>query len=78
MIEIYSTENCHFCRQTKEYLKSHNIPFTEYNVTNDIEKRTEMITRSNGFAVPVVADGKDVFIGFDKKKLDDLIQKYGQ
>jgi len=73
-VEIYSTESCHFCHMAKEYFKEHNVPFTDYNVGTDTAKRTEMIEKSGQMGVPViVVDDKDVIIGFNEKKLGELI-----
>jgi len=73
-VEIYSTETCHFCQMTKEFLKANNIPFTDYNVGADTAKRSEMVEKSGQLGVPVVIiDGKDVIVGFDKQKLSDAL-----
>ena len=77
MIEIYSTENCYYCKKTKAYLKAHNISFKDWDVTNDIEKRTDMIEKSNGFSVPVIDADGEIIVGFNKLKLDALIKEYG-
>jgi len=74
-VEIYSTESCHFCHLTKEFLTANKIPFTGYNVGADLTKRAEMIEKSGQMGVPVVViDGKDIVIGFDKLKLADLLE----
>lgn len=78
MVEVYSTENCYYCKKTKAYLKAHNIVFKESNVTNNIGKRTEMIKKSNGLSVPVIDADGEIIIGFNKLKLDKLIEKYGK
>jgi len=74
-VEIYSTESCHFCHMAKEFFKTHNISFTDYNVGADTTKRTEMIEKSGQMGVPVVViDDKDLIIGFDQKKLSQLLE----
>lgn len=55
----------------KDYLRSKNIPFADVDVSTDILKQREMITKSGQFGVPVIdVDGK-IIIGFDKRKLDE-------
>lgn len=71
-ITIYSTPTCHFCGLAKDFLKEHNVSFTEYNVQTDLEKRTEMVEKSGGMAVPVITVGDEVIVGFDKEKLAQL------
>ena len=72
-ITIYSTPTCHFCHMTKEFLKEHNIPFTDYNVAADLEKRKEMIEKSGQMGVPVVFIDDEMMIGFNKERLCKLL-----
>jgi len=72
-ITIYSTPTCHFCHMTKEFLKEHNIPFTDYNVAADLEKRKEMIEKSGQMGVPVVFIDDEMMIGFNKDRLSKLL-----
>ena len=73
-VEIYSTASCHFCHMAKEFFKANNIPFTDYNVGTDMEKRREMIDKSGQMGVPVIViDDKDVIIGFDQQRLADTL-----
>jgi glutaredoxin len=64
----------------KEYFDSKNISFTEKLVDHDEAARNEMAQISGGFmGVPYTVinfdDGrKETVIGFDKGKLDQLIQ----
>ena len=74
-VEIYSTANCHFCHMAKEYLKSHNVAFTDYDVGTNTEKRNEMVELSGQMGVPViVVDKKDLIVGFNQKVLANLLE----
>ncbi|HEY4517971.1 MAG TPA: glutaredoxin domain-containing protein [Candidatus Paceibacterota bacterium] len=72
-IEIYSTPTCHFCHMTKEFLTAHNIPFTDYNVLTDLEKRKEMIQKTGQMGVPVIVVDGETMIGFDQEELEKLV-----
>lgn len=72
-ITIYSTPTCHFCHMAKEWLTANNVPFTDYNVQADIEKRQEMVEKSGGMAVPVFDIDGEVIVGFDKPKIAGLV-----
>lgn len=73
-VEIYSTATCHFCHAAKEFFAANNIPFTDYNVGVDLEKRKEMVDKSGQLGVPVIViDGKEVVIGFDQERLSQLL-----
>ena len=74
IITVYSTPTCPFCKQTKAYLKEHTINFTEIDVMNDQEKAHEMIHKSGQMGVPVVDIDGEIVIGFDQKKLAELLK----
>jgi glutaredoxin 3 len=74
-VEIYSTENCHFCHMAKEYFKENGVSFTDYNVGTDPEKRAEMMDKSGQLGVPVIViDDKDLIIGFNKPVISKLLE----
>ena len=72
---IYSTPTWPFCTKAKEYLSQNNIPYQEHNVAADRDAAKEMIEKTNQMAVPVIiVDDKDILIGFDQAKLDELLK----
>lgn len=71
-VTIYSTSVCHFCKLAKEYFTANNIPFTEYNVGTDVEKRNEMIALTGRTAVPVIRVGDQVMVGFGEDAFKQL------
>ena len=72
-VEIYSTPTCHFCHMVKDYLSEKNIPFTDYNVATDLEKRQEMVQKSGQMGVPVIFIGDEMVIGFNQERIDALL-----
>ncbi|MDB4992141.1 MAG: hypothetical protein JWL75_386 [Parcubacteria group bacterium] len=72
-ITIYSTPTCHFCHMAKDWFTENNVPFTDYNVQTDLEKRQEMTQKSGGMAVPVFDIDGEVIVGFDKEKIAALV-----
>jgi len=72
-VTIYSTPACHFCQATKDFFKTHNIEYTDYNVAEDIEKRQEMQQKSGQMAVPVIVIGGDVMVGYDEEQLREKL-----
>lgn len=71
-IIIYSTPTCHFCHLAKEFLAEHGVPFTDYDVQNDLEKRKEMVEKTGQMAVPVIDVDGEVMVGFDRERLAEL------
>jgi glutaredoxin len=57
----------------KEFFAENNIPFTDYNVGTDLEKRKEMIEKSGQMGVPVIYVDEDMTVGFDKQRLSQLL-----
>jgi glutaredoxin 3 len=73
-VEIYSTPSCHFCHMAKEFFKTHDIAFTDYDVAADTLKREEMMDKSGQLGVPVIViDDQDVVVGFDQRRLASLL-----
>lgn len=72
MIVVYSKPGCVQCQFTKEYLKNHEIPFEERDVSVNASALHEM--EEMGFrGLPlVVADGMSPFVGFDVDRLEQL------
>ena len=68
-VEIYSTPTCHYCGLAKEFLKKNNIPYSEYNVATDMEKRKEMVTISGQLGVPVIVIDGNITVGFEEAHL---------
>jgi len=59
---------------TKEYFKSKNIKYDEYDVFADASKREEMIKKSGQLGVPVIDIGGKIVIGFDRPKINQLLK----
>jgi glutaredoxin len=71
-VTIYTTPVCHFCHATKEFFKEHNVVFTEKDASNP-QVAQEMIQKSGQLGVPVIEIGKDLVIGFNRKRLAELL-----
>ncbi|MBW6410350.1 glutaredoxin family protein [Clostridium weizhouense] len=75
MIKIYTTESCPWCVKVKDYLKSKNVEFKEFNVQDDMIAREEMINKSKQMGVPVLDIDNHIIIGFDKIAINKAISK---
>lgn len=72
-VTIYSTPTCHFCHMAKDFFNANNITFTDYDVSTDMDKRTEMIEVTGQMGVPVIKIEDDIIIGFDEEKIKSLL-----
>ena len=72
-VAIYTTPTCGFCKLTKEFFKTNNVAYTEFDVSVDSAKAQEMVEKSGQMGVPVIVIGEgkdqDLIVGFDQPKL---------
>ncbi len=72
-VVIYSTPTCQFCNMAKAYFRENNIPFTDYNVAEDVQKRMEMVELTGQMGVPVIKIGDEIIIGFNQPRIAELL-----
>lgn len=72
-IKIYSSPTCPHCISAKKYFESKEIPFENIDVTASRDAATEMIKLSGQRGVPVIIIDQQTIIGFDKKKIENII-----
>lgn len=75
MVKVYSTSWCPGCIKLKKYLDMKGIEYATVNVADAQEDRLEVIRVSGQKTVPVLDYNGEIVVGFDKKKIDSLIQK---
>ena len=68
-VKVYTTGTCPWCVKTKEFLKAHNVKYTEVNVGADEKSRNEMFEKSGQFGVPVTDVDGTIIVGYDKEAL---------
>ena len=73
-VTIYSTPTCVYCNSAKDFFKENNVEYTEYNVAEDTEKRSEMVEKSGQMGVPVIMIEDEIIVGFDKDKISSLLE----
>lgn len=76
-VQIYTTDTCHFCHLAKEFFKANNVDYEEINVTRDVAKQQEMINKSGQMGVPIIDVGGEIVIGFNERKLRELLEITG-
>ncbi|MCF8009782.1 MAG: thioredoxin family protein [Clostridiales bacterium] len=72
-IKVYTTPSCPHCTSVKEFLTNNNLDFEEFDVSRDESAKNEMIQKSDKMAVPTVIVGDEVIVGFDKNKLENVL-----
>ena len=72
-VKIYTTPVCPFCTLAKQYLKEKGIEFEEIDVSKNEKAAQEMIQKSGQMGVPVIEIDGQIVVGFDKEKIDELL-----
>ncbi len=71
---VYSTPTCPYCNQLKEYLSEKKVKYENIDVSTDQDKAQEMIKKSGQMGVPVIDANGEILVGFDKKKVAELLK----
>ena len=73
-VTVYSTPTCSWCNTLKGYLRKNHILFTDIDVSRDESAAAEMVRRSGQHGVPQTVIDGEMIIGFDKNKIDRLLE----
>ena len=73
IIKVYSTPTCVYCKTLKGYLQKNKVAFEDIDVSKDEKQLQKMIKDSGQMGVPVVQIDSEVIVGFDKAKIDKLL-----
>lgn len=84
-VVLYTTPYCGYCRAAKHLLGKKGVTFTEIDVSEDLERRREMIARAlGGCTVPQIFINDTHVGGYDElaeleraAKLDALLAEIG-
>ncbi len=76
-IVLYSVSWCPHCKEAKEYLISHNIPFINRDVELDDKAMSDLTEKYKSTAVPVIVIGNDekVIKGFNREKFEMILKE---
>lgn len=72
-IDIYTSNECHFCHEAKDFFKEKNMEFTEHNVSKDPNAR-KFLMKKGVMSVPYIVIDDEEILGFDREKIQNLIK----
>jgi glutaredoxin-like YruB-family protein len=72
-VTVYSTPTCSWCNTLKSYFKTHNIRFTDIDVSKNQSAAEHMVRRSGQQGVPQTDINGEIIVGFDKAKINRLL-----
>jgi glutaredoxin 3 len=75
-IVLYSVSWCPHCKEAKEYLSSHNIPFINKDVELDDSAKDDLVDKYKSGGVPLIVFGNDekVMKGFNLEKFEKILK----
>jgi len=72
-IIVYSTPSCPWCNKLKNYLRQNNIQFQDIDVSKNQNAAKRMMKGSGQQGVPQTEINGQFIVGFDKPKIDKLL-----
>lgn len=57
----------------KDFFTANSVAFSDYDVSKDEAKRSEVVERSGQMGVPVIFIDGEMVIGFNEPKLRELL-----
>ena len=74
MLTVYSITSCPWCDKAKRYLKQKGVEYDERNIELNADDAAACEKLSGDTMVPVITNGTDYVVGFDREKIDALIK----
>lgn len=71
-VVVYTQPGCSPCNAAKEFLSSNHVPFIEKDITQNPEAIDELL-RLGATATPTITVDDEVIIGFDRRRLSELL-----
>ncbi len=70
---VFSTPTCSYCNMAKQYFRQKNVKYVDVDVSRDAAAARDMVRRSGQMGVPVIDIGGKVIVGFNRQKIDQLL-----
>jgi len=76
-VTVYSTPTCSWCNTLKTHLRTHRIMYNDIDISQNQEAAKAMVARSGQQGVPQTDINGEMIIGFDKKRINELLEIKG-
>lgn len=73
-VTVYTTPSCPWCTTVKSYLRQNRVPYHEVDISRDQRAAEELVRRSGQQGVPQTEIDGTIVVGYDKKRLDELLE----
>ena len=72
---LYTIPDCDTCENVAIYLRSRDIPFTEKDVSKELEIQQELTKLSGKLSVPVTVIGEEVVSGYKREEIGNIFDR---
>lgn len=73
-IRIYTTPICFECERAKKFFKEKNLKYEEIDTFEKKKEAEEIFKKAGTKRIPIIEIGKQIFPGFDKKKIEEALK----
>lgn len=73
-VRVFSTPICPYCFSLKRFLEEKGIEVEAVDVSSDLEAQKEMIEKTKQATVPVTDINGEFIVGFDRKRICELLK----
>ncbi len=70
---VFSTPTCTYCNMLKQYFRQKGVRFRDVDISRDQAAARDLVRRTGQMGVPVVDIGGRLIVGFDKPKINQLL-----
>ncbi|MCL5048295.1 MAG: glutathione S-transferase N-terminal domain-containing protein [Firmicutes bacterium] len=70
---VFTTPTCPWCNRAKAFLREKQVPYREIDVSKDHRAAADLVRRSGQMGVPVIEIDNQIVIGFDQRKVSQLL-----
>jgi glutaredoxin len=74
-VTVYTTAWCGWCRKTLAHLDQRGIPYVNRDIELEQGAARELRSKTGSTAIPVVEVDGELVRGYDRKRLDELIDR---
>jgi len=72
-VKVYSTPSCPYCVAVKGFLEENKVEFEEIDISQDEESMKMIVEKTGQMGVPVIDIDGELIVGFDRKKIVELL-----
>ncbi|MBN8207623.1 thioredoxin family protein [Bacillus sp. NTK071] len=73
-VKLYTQPACPPCEFVKNYFQMHEIAYELLNIKENTAARNELINEHQSMSTPTIVIDGEVIIGFEKERIDELLE----